>query len=180
MRRALAAFAGGLILAGCGGNDEETVTVFLRARLGPDGPNGQRASILAPVERERRPAMSAARQAVLDLLVGPSPDERARGFQDTIPLATRLLRVTVEDRAAVVDLAGKEPDLYAAAAIVYSVSEAADVRRVAVRLDGEACCVRTHAGDAIRWLSPATFRHWQGEPCSYRTSPTQVRCRAGG
>jgi hypothetical protein len=114
-----------VLVAGCrGGTDGDTVTVYLRARLGPDGPHGQRAAILTPVERQRRPAMSAARQAVLELLVGPSPDERTRGFQDTIPLATRLLGVTVDGERAVVEFAGVEPDFYGAAAIVYSVIEA--------------------------------------------------------
>ena len=166
------------LLAGCGGGDPETVTIYLRARLGPDGPHGQRAAILTPVERERRATMSAARQAVLELLVGPSQDERGRGFQDTIPLSTRLLGVTVSGETSTVDLAGTEPDLYGAAAIVYSVAEAAGVRRVELRLDGKPCCVRSHSGEAIRSLSPATFRYWQGEPCRFRTSATHTRCRS--
>jgi hypothetical protein len=167
-----------VLVAGCrGGTDGDTVTVYLRARLGPDGPHGQRAAILTPVERQRRPAMSAARQAVLELLVGPSPDERTRGFQDTIPLATRLLGVTVDGERAVVELAGVEPDFYGAAAIVYSVIEASGARRVKLRLDGAPCCVRTHEGAPIPWLSHATFRYWQGEPCRFRTSPTHRRCR---
>lgn len=175
---ALVALVAGCCSA-CGGGEAETVTVFLRARLGPDGPHGQRAAILEPVERERRPAMSAARQAVLELLVGPSPDERARGFEDTIPPGTRLLGVTVHGRRAVVRLAGAEPSFYGAAAIVYSVTGSSEARRVQLRLDGAACCVRTHDGDPVRWLSGATFRYWQGEPCRFRTSPTHRRCRRG-
>ena len=167
----------GLLVAGCGGGGDD-VTIYLRARLGPDGPHGQRAAILTPVERERRPAMSSARQAVLELLVGPSPDERARGFQDTIPIATRLQGVRIDGARAVVDLAGAEPDFYGAAAIVYAVSEAASVRRVQLRLEGRLCCARSHSGDAIPWLSGATFRYWQGEPCRFRTSPTHRRCRS--
>lgn len=163
--------------AGCGRGDSETVTIYLRARLGPDGPHGQRAAILTPVERERRTTMSAARQAVLELLVGPSQDERARGFQDTIPLETRLLGVGVATEHAVVDLAGAEPDLYGAAAIVYSVAEAAGVRRVQLRLDGSPCCVRNHDGRPVRWVSPAGFRNWQGEPCRFRTWRSASRCR---
>ncbi|MDQ3822892.1 MAG: GerMN domain-containing protein [Actinomycetota bacterium] len=165
------------LAVGCGGGDRDTVTIYLRARLGPDGPHGQRAAILTPVERDRRTTISRVRQAVLELLVGPSQDERTRGFHDTIPLATRLLGVTVHGDRARVELAGAEPDLYGAAAIVYSVAGAADVDRVQLRLDGAPCCVRTHRGDAIPWLSPASFRFWQGEPCRFRTSPTHVRCR---
>ena len=168
----------GLLLAGCGGGSGDEVTIYLRARLGPEGPHGQRAAILTPVDRERRPAMSSARQAVLELLVGPSPDERARGFQDTIPIATRLQRVSIDGGRAVVELAGAEPDFYGAAAIVYSVTEAApSVRRVQLRLEGRPCCVRSHSGDAIPWLSRTTFRYWQGEPCRFRTSPVHRRCR---
>ena len=165
------------VLTGCGGGDADTVTIFLRARLGPEGPHGQRAAILTPVERDRRATMSAARQAVLELLVGPAPDERARGFEDTIPPETRLLGVRVRGAAAVVDLAGREPDFYGAAAIVYSVTGAGGAQRVQLRLDGAPCCVRTHDGEAIPWLSRATFRYWQGEPCRFRTSPTHSRCR---
>lgn len=177
MRGGLLALLGCIVAAGCGGADGDTVTIYLRARLGPDGPHGQRAAILTPVERERRDTMSAARQAVLELLVGPSPDERARGFQDTIPLSTRLLGVTVTNGRAVVELAGREPDFYGAAAIVYSVTDAAAVRRVGVRVDGKPCCVRTHRGEPVAWLSRDTFSYWQGEPCRFRTSPTHRRCR---
>jgi Sporulation and spore germination len=178
MRRVFVlALAAGLLPAGCGGNDPETVTIFLRARLGPEGPHGQRAAILTPVERDRRASMSAARQAVLELLVGPSPDERGRGFQDTIPIATRLLGVRVDRKSAVVELAGHEPDFYGTAAIVYSLAEVDGVRRVQLRLDGALCCVRTHDGDALAWLSRETFRYWQGEPCQFRTSPTHRACR---
>jgi Sporulation and spore germination len=167
----------GLLVAGCGGGRDD-VTIYLRARLGPDGPHGQRAAILTPVERARRPAMSSARQAVLELLVGPSPDERARGFQETIPIATRLQGVRIDGGRAVVDLAGAEPDFYGAAAIVYSVTEAAStVTRVELRLDGKPCCVYSHSGAPVRSLTRGTFRYWQGEPCALRDSPTHRRCR---
>jgi hypothetical protein len=177
MRGAVVAVVVSLLVAGCGGSDPKTVTIFLRARLGPEGPYGQRTAVLTPVERERRPTMSATRQAVLELLVGPSPDERARGVEDTIPNGTRLFGVRVEGRRSVVELAGEEPGFYGAAAIVYSVTETADVRRVQLRLRGVPCCVHTHAGGVVRWLSRATFRYWQGEPCRFRTSPTHARCR---
>ena len=176
MRPALVAVLFAALAAGCGGGGADVVTIYLRARLGPEGPQGQRAAILTPVERERRPTMTSARQAVLELLVGPSPDERARGFQDTIPIATRLLGVRIDGARAVVDLAGAEPNVYGAAAIVYSVTEASSVRRVQLRLEGRLCCVRSHSGVAIPWLSRATFRYWQGEPCRFRTSPTHARC----
>jgi hypothetical protein len=97
-------------IMGCGAEGDE-ITVYLRARLGPDGPPGQRAPVLAPVERRTREGMSNLRQAALEVLVGPSPEERARGFLDTIPLETRLLRTRSGERAVVVELTGEEPGI---------------------------------------------------------------------
>lgn len=167
--------AAALGLVGCGGGDG--ITIYLRARLGPDGPPGQRAPVLTPVEREARDGMSAARQAVLEVLVGPSPHERARGFLDTVSIETRLLGAQTDGKTTIVELAGEEPDFYGAAAIVYSVTEAAPRSRVGLRIDGKPCCVYSHEGRAVRWLSRRTFRYWQGEPCALRTTPTDRRCR---
>lgn len=171
--RKLAALIVLTVAAGCGGGDDH-VTIYLRARLGPDGPPGQRAAVLTPVERERRERMPATRQAVLEILVGPAPEERARGFLDTLPLSTRLLGVDVEDGTATVALAGREPDFAGAAAIVYSLLELDDVDRVVLSLDGQRCCIRTHDGTPISPLTARDFRGWQGEPCRFRV---ERRCR---
>jgi len=165
-----------LLLASCGG-EGESVRVYLEARLGPEGPPGQRSTVLTPVERRPRPSLSPERQAVLELLVGPSPDERARGFRDTIPRGTRLTGLRVEGTTAVVELAGAEPDFTAAAAIVYSLTELSAVRDVRLRLEGAPCCISTHDGEVIPAVSRANFAYWSGEPCVLRTSPTHVRCR---
>jgi hypothetical protein len=164
-----------LALAGCGGGPAR-LTIYLPQRLGPDGPPGQRVPVLMPVERERRETMSAARQAVLDVMGGPAPAERARGFLDTIDLSTRLLGVRVSSDMATIELAGDEPDYLGSAAIVYSVTEQTGLERVRLLLDGRPCCVHTHQGTP--WpgaLERRTFRGWTGEPCPLRT---ENRCRA--
>lgn len=166
-----------LAAAGCGGTDD-ALTVYLPQRLGPEGPKGQRVPVLMPVERDRRETMSAVRQAVLEVMGGPAPGERSRGFLETIPLATRLVDVEIAGDLATVELAGAEPSYLGAAAIVYSVTEQTGVQRVRLRLDGEPCCVFTH--QATAWpgaLDRRTFRGWTGEPCPLRIYAHAVRCR---
>jgi hypothetical protein len=166
-----------LALAGCGGGSAR-LTIYLPQRLGPEGPAGQRVPVLMPVERERRATMSATRQAVLDVMGGPAPAERAQGFLDTIGLSTRLIGVRVSGDIATVELAGAEPDFLGSAAIVYSITERAAVQRVRLLLDGRPCCVHTHQGTP--WpgaLERGTFRGWTGEPCALRTYPDSVHCR---
>jgi hypothetical protein len=167
-----------LAIAGCGGGAEQ-LTIYLPQRLGPEGPVGQRVPVLMPVERERRETMSAVRQAVLEIMGGPAPAERARGFLDTIPLSTRLLDVRVAGDTATVELAGEEPDHVGSAAIVYSVTEQAGLARVRLVLDGVPCCVHMHQGTP--WsgaLERIHFRGWTGEPCTLRTQRDAVRCRS--
>lgn len=166
-----------ILLPGCGGGDGETLTVYLKQRLGPEGPHSQIAPVLTPVEREPRKGIPAAYQAVLELRVGPSPDERARGFLDTIASRTRVQGVTVADGKATVELEGGEPDFYGAAAIVYSLTSRPDVERVALRLNGRACCIRRHDGTPFALVSRRHFTGWQGEPCAERKRPDAVRCR---
>jgi hypothetical protein len=164
------------LLAGCGGSDD-TITIYLKQRLGPDGPPGQIAPVLMPVERARREGMSAAYQAVLAVRQGPGPGEWGEGFLDTIRPDTRLRAVDVAGRTATVELIGREPDVSGAAAIVYSLTELAGVERVRLRLDGEPCCAETHSGEPIEVLTRRSYRWWSGEPCAERTSSTHVRCR---
>jgi hypothetical protein len=158
--------------------ESDTLTIYLPQQLGPEGPHGQRVPVLMPVERERRETMSEARQAVLELLIGPAPDERAHGFEETISLSTRLLGVHVDRGVATVELAGEEPDYLGSAAIVYSVTEVPGVRAVRLLLDGERCCFYTHESKPAPWLQTRkSFRGWPGEPCMFRTYAHAVRCR---
>jgi Sporulation and spore germination len=166
------------LAAGCGASDEERLTVYLKQRLGPDGPRGQIAPVLVPAQRERRTGVPPGRQAVLELRVGPSPDERARGFMDTVEPETRLRSVAIVDGTATVVLLGREPSVYGAAAIVYSLTELPGVERVALRFDGEPCCAYRHDGSAIALLSRRVYAGWSGEPCGERDRPDAVRCHS--
>jgi len=162
------------LLAACGGGGD-ALTIYLPQRLGPQGPTGQRVPVLMPVERERRATMSRVHQAVLEVMAGPAPAERTRGFLDTMELSTRLLGVSVAGNVATVDLAGAEPNYLGSAAIIYSVTERTGVERVRLLLDGRRCCVYTHRATA--WpgaLERRTFRGWTGEPCRLRN---ENRCR---
>ena len=163
-----------VLLAGCGGG-EDGVTIYLKQRLGPEGPIGQVAPVLAPVERDPRAFIAPAREALLALQQGPSPGERARGFLPTFPVGTWPRNLAVRGGTATVDLAGGErPDFYGAAAAVYSLTELPGVERVRLRFRGEPCCVYRHDGTVVRTLTRADFRSWQGEPCAERT---ERRCR---
>jgi spore germination protein GerM len=166
-----------ILLVGCGGGGEETLTVYLKQRLGPEGPHSQVAPVLMPVEREPREGIPAAHQAVLELRVGPSPDERAHGFLDTVEPQTRLRSVAISGGTATVELAGREPDFYAAGAIVYSLTALQGVERVSLRLDGHPCCVYRHDGTAAPILTRRAYAGWQGEPCGERDRPDAARCR---
>lgn len=170
---AAAAVAG---LPACGG-DGDRLTVYLSARLGPDGPPGQRSPVVTPVERERRDEVAAARQAALEVLVGPSPRERARGYTAAVAPQTRLVHVSVSGELATLELAGREPTLLGAAALVYSLTELPEIARVRLLHEGRPCCVYSHSGRAIQTLMRETFRGWSGEPCSARGADS-VACRA--
>jgi hypothetical protein len=166
-----------ILLAACGAGDEETLTVYLKQRLGPEGPHSQIAPVLMPVERERRDGIPPEHQAVLEVRVGPSPDERAHGFADTVEPETRLKSVRIEDGTATVELLGREPDFYGTGAIVYSLTAIPGVERVALRLEGKPCCAYRHDGRPIRFLTRRSYRGWQGEPCEERDRADAVRCR---
>jgi hypothetical protein len=166
-------------LAGCGGGDDETLTVYLKQRLGPEGPHSQIAPVLMPVERERREGIPAEHQAVLEIRVGPSPDERAHGFLDTLEPETRLRAVKVAGGTAIVQLTGSEPaDFYAHGAIVFSLTALSGIERVTLQLDGKPCCVYGHDGKVrSEPLTRREYDYWQGEPCGERDQPDAVRCR---
>ena len=164
-----------MLAAGCGGGGDETTTIYLAQRLGPEGPPGQARPVLAPVERARRPSMSAARSALLALREGPAPDERAHGFLDTFPAGTWPRDVAVRDGTAVVDFAGgPEPTLEATAAAVYTLTALPGVERVRLQFGGRACCAYRHDGTAVPVLTRANYRGWPGEPCAVRR---EIHCR---
>jgi spore germination protein GerM len=166
-----------LLAAGCG-DGSESLTVYFPQRLGPEGPHGQRVPVLMPVERDPRETMSPVRQAVLELMAGPAPGERSRGFEDVLSPGTRADHVEIRDGVVEIDLAGPEPDFLGSAAIVYSETELAGVERVRLLRDGKPCCVYTM--QSTPWPTPLTrqnFRRWTGEPCALRTYADAVHCR---
>jgi hypothetical protein len=179
MRFALALALGVLsLVAGCGGEEEETFTIYLKQRLGPEGPPGQVAPVLMPVERRTRPGIPLARQIVLELTVGPTPDERAQGFLDTLAPEVRFGSVTVRDGTALIEVSRREPDFYGTAAVVYSLTELGAIDRVELRLDGRPCCKYRHDRTVVASIHRSSYRGWQGEPCAERDRRDAVRCRS--
>lgn len=158
-----------LALPACGGEDAR-VTLFLKQRLGADGPRGQIAPVLEPVHRPRRDELSPARQALVQLRQGPTPSERARGFEPTIDPATRFTAVVVRDGTARVEVAGRPLDYYAVAAVVLSLTESPDIERVRV------CCLYRHDGTRVFVHTRDDFSGgWQGTPCELRSEHRCLR-----
>lgn len=149
-----------LALAGCAG--ERAVTVYLEQRLGPDGPPGQIAPVLEPVERPPRRAVGAAAQALVLLRQGPTPEERARGMSAPVDPMTRLRLDRIESGTAHVDVAGRRLDFMGVAAVVFSLTELTEIERVRV------CCLYRHDGSTITVHTRRSFTGWQGEPCDER------------
>jgi hypothetical protein len=176
LARTLSLAGAAALLAGCG---TPNVVIYLKQEPGTSGPPGQVAPVLAPVGREV-PVELSRFEAVLDALArGPSARERDAGYLTTLPAGSNWRSVRVGGETATVELTGREPSFYASAAIAYSLLELQDVDRVVLRLDGNPCCVYTHAQEPMRTLTERTFRYWQGEPCAFRTSRTHARCRSG-
>jgi Sporulation and spore germination len=175
---AVAVAAAAAALTGCaGGAPEAGPTVYLPQRLGPEGPPGQIQPVLMPVKRDRRAGIPAHRQAVLELRVGPTPDERAHAFSRALSPVIRVATVEVRGRVATVELRGGEPGILGVAAIVYSLTEEPDIDAVRLLVDGHRCCVYDMCGRAIQRVTRAVFRGWTGEPCLLRMRPDAVRCR---
>ena len=161
---------GVVLAAACG--DSATQLYFLDGRMTALGWRGQ----LRAVERSglERPA-----DVLRALLAGPRLDEVRRGLVTTIPRGTRLRSLRVSRGTAVVDLAGgvdsadlPGPDFDGAGQIVYTLTSLSGIRRVALRHEGDPCCVYRHDGSAI--AEPHTrrdFRGWGGEPCEFRETP---------
>jgi hypothetical protein len=164
------------LAAACHSSDDERVAVFFRQRLGADGPNGQVVPVLEPVTRTSRAHMDPAWQALLELRQGPTPSERALGFEPTLDLESRPLSVRIERDLAIVELAAPT-DIYGSAAIVYSLTELDGIERVRLVVDGKPCCFWRTDGGVFAFATRAQYRHWTGEPCELRTTDPHARCR---
>jgi hypothetical protein len=160
-----------LVLAACGGESDD-VTLYLKQRLGPDGPPGQIAPVLEPVQRPPREAMAPVQQVLVQIRQGPTPEERAHGFEPTIDSRTRFPAVAVRDGTVRVEVAGKRLDYYGVAAVVLSLTELPDVERVRV------CCLHRHDGSRVLVHRREHFTGgWQGTPCELRDENRCLRDR---
>jgi hypothetical protein len=168
--RAFATLALAAALVGCA-RGERGVTVYLEHRLGPDGPPGQIAPVLEPVERDSRRDMSAVDQALLQLSQGPTPSERALGMRGPVAPATGLRLDRIEGGTAYVRVLGQPLDAMGVAAVVFSLTELDDVVRVRV------CCGHRHDGTRVFVHTRASFRGWSGEPCAARRENRCLRDR---
>ena len=168
MRGILAAVA--IVVVGCSGG-ERPVTVYLEQRLGPDGPPGQIAPVLEPVDRRPRKGIGSAAQALVQLRQGPTPEERARGMTAPVEPTTRLRLDRIENGLAFVEVAGDRLDFMGVAAVVFSLTELRGIERVRV------CCHHRHDGSRIFVHTRASYRGWQGEPCAARRENRCLRDR---
>ena len=153
-------------LAACGGGGE-TATIYLMQRLGPEGPPGQIAPVLTPVERTLRAGIATPYQVAQLVRQGPAPGEWGQGFVETIDPQTRIRSVSVTGSAATVELAGGAPDFYGSAALVYTLTSlpedrhrAAPPRRQSVlRVCAQRAADRVADGDELRLLARGAVRH---------------------
>jgi len=167
-----------LLAAACGSAPHE-ITLYLKRDIGSSVPPGQIAPVLAPtVRRVDSQPPSPARVLAL-LQQGPTSDEADDGFLPTIPSSVHILGVRVSDGTATVNFGGSAPQaFYTHAAIVLSLTDLPGINAVALRYDGEPCCVYTLDGKVA--TAPVTrllYRGWPGEPCALRTYADAVACR---
>jgi hypothetical protein len=158
MRRpaAIAALLVTLVVAGCGGEDDEPSpqeTTRVLAYL-------LRGEEVGAVAREVPRTTAVARAAIEELLKGPTETEAEAGIGGTaIPTGTRLLGLTVSDSGrarglATVDLSGEFDDgggsasMFARLAqVVFTLTQFPAVRAVDFEIDGEP--VETFSGEGI-------------------------------
>ena len=155
------------------------ITLYLKRDIGSSVPPGQIAPVLAPtVRRVDSQPPSPARVLAL-LQQGPTSDEADDGFLPTIPSSVHILGVRVSDGTATVNFGGSAPQaFYTHAAIVLSLTDLPGINAVALRYNGEPCCVYTLDGKVA--TAPVTrllYRGWPGEPCALRTYADAVACR---
>jgi Sporulation and spore germination len=175
---ALAIAVLGSFAAACGSDEQSDLTLYLKHDVGTAAPPGQAAPVLAPVRRLVGGRSRTPAEVLALLRRGPTSDELNEGFLPTIPDSVRILNVSESDGTVTVDFAGSEPqDFYTHAATVLSLTELAGVRAVALRYNGQPCCVYNQQGNVITPVTRTLYRGWPGEPCGLRTYPDAVRCR---
>jgi hypothetical protein len=164
-----------LTLTGCGaGVDEEhKFSIFLKRHQ-----EGQVLPVLAATSRESVGADAVPRFVLRALITGPTEAEERDGFRPSLPPDARIVSFRAAGSRAEVNVSGlAADDFYAAAAIVYSLSQLPGIDAVSLRLDGEPCCVYDQDSNPINPLRTKLFRGWPGEPCDLRTYTDAVACR---
>lgn len=153
-------------------NRPATVKIyFLDGHLSPLGYRGQLTLVERPISGE--PDAVAAVQA---LFRGPLPDEQRHGLISPLGEA-KLLSLEIREGRAIVDFAGAAPNsVDAGGQLLYTLTELPGIRKVSLRLNGEACCFWTHSNEVVDTVTRRTLRGWGGEPCHLRTTRAHVRC----
>ena len=129
-----------LVLAGCGGGDEEATQTETTTATTPVATTEVSVYWLLdgkvwPVSREVPETEAVAEAALRQLLVGPTQEEETQlSFSSAIPDDTELDSVTVEDGVARVDLSAELPH-EPLAQVVYTVTQFPTVE--SVEIDGE-------------------------------------------
>ena len=105
------------------------------------------------------PAAAPATAAVRALLKGPTAAERAHGLGSAVPAGTRLLRLSVRSRVAVVDLSsrfasgGGSASMFARLGqLVYTLTAVRGVDAVNLRIEGRP--VRVFGGEGLVLQQP--------------------------
>jgi germination protein M len=160
-----------LSIAGCGGGGRSEGDPPATPSPGPLAPDGlralsvyfsdARAERLVPVTRYVNPDSGLARGATLALLVGPGPEDQARGLTTGVPPGSRLLGITVRDSSVTVDLTrvfesggGSAAVRTRLAQLVYTLTRVPGVRSVRLWLEGQP--VETFSGEGLEIPQPVT------------------------
>lgn len=116
---------------------------------------------LQAVPRARRPTVAAALVALLE---GPRDTEAAAGIRSAIPAGTELLGATITDGEIRIDLSEEfttivgEEHLLALAQLVYTATDAGDVDRVSIAIEGTAVPVSRADGQlSTGAVTPADY-----------------------
>ena len=120
-----------------------------------------RGEYVGPVTRQIPPTKAVATAAVRELLLGPSATEQGWGLSTQIPVGTELIRVSIADGTARVDLSSEFDDGGGSLSmglrlgqIVYTLTQFATVQRVEFYMEGER--VDVFSGEGIILTSPQT------------------------
>jgi germination protein M len=130
-----------LALAGCAGGDDDAEPPPSSARM--LRVYFVRGENVGPAARAVPQTQAVGASAVRELLAGPSAEERAAGLVSSVPGATRLNDLSIDDGVATVDLTrafesggGSTSMKLRVAQVVYTLTQFPTVKRVRFRLDG--------------------------------------------